>query len=197
MSGKFFGVGTHDEVVVPQATQRSVELPPQPSDFDGIYRAWFYRVERWLVALGAPDSELEDWTQEVFVVVRRKLVDFDGQNLTGWLYKIATRTASDFRRRAWFRRLIFRAPAGELDELVEQRDGPAALLEQKEDRRLLLDMLGRIEERRRMVLVLSDMEGLSGEEIAAVTGTKVATVWTRLHRARKEFDALVAEQEHQ
>lgn len=197
MSGKVSSPRTHDWAVLQPIPQRSDEVVPPRIDFDTVYLTWFHRVERWLVALGAPDTDLEDWTQEVFVVVRRKLTDFDGRNLPGWLYKITLHTASDFRRRAWFRRLLFRARDVELDELVAPHDDPAAMLERKEDRRTLLRLLGRMEEQRRMVLVMSDVEGMSGEEIAAVTETKIATVWTRLHRARKELNALVAAEDLQ
>ena len=196
MNGKVLKRSTHDRAValsgMTQAARVSHSLH---DDFDEIYRQWFHRVERWILALGAPSAELEDWTQEVFVIVRRKLAEFDGKNLSGWLYRITTRTASDFRRRAWFRRLFFQAGPVELDGLTDPQAGPAAVLESKEERRTLLEVLGRMEESRRMVLVLSDIEGMSGEEIAATTGCKLPTVWTRLHRARKEFVALVAQLE--
>ena len=44
---------------------------------------------------------------------------------------------------------------------------------------------------RRATFVLFEIEGYSGEEIAEIQAIPVATVWTRLHHARKEFFALV------
>jgi RNA polymerase sigma factor (sigma-70 family) len=193
VSGKDFGAAAHThEVALTAISPESVESSPA-LDFDSIYRAWFHRVERWLVALGAPDSEIEDWTQKVFEVVLRKLDHFDGDNLAGWLYRIAARTASDQRRRAWFQRL-FRGARNVDFDLFEAGDSPAVLLERKEDRRTLLRLLGQMNPKRRTVLVLAEIDGLSGVEIADLTGTKLATVWTQLFRARQEFVALVAKE---
>ena len=71
--------------------------------FEQVYVQWFHEVSRWARAFGGLDADLDDLTQEVFLVVRRKLPEFDGRNLSGWLYRIAQRTVRDYRRRAWFR----------------------------------------------------------------------------------------------
>jgi RNA polymerase sigma-70 factor (ECF subfamily) len=159
----------------------------EPLDFSAVYEQWFDPCLRWLRALGIPDAELEDVGQEVFVVVRRKLSRFDGTRLAAWLYRIASHTASDQRRRAWFRRLWTREPDVLLDELPTGADGPAELLERREAQRLLAGVLAKMSEKRRVAFALYEIEGYSGEEIAAVLDVPVATVWTRLHHARKEF----------
>src|SRR5882672_2174648 len=74
--------------------------------FERIYARWFHEVSRWVRALGGLDADLDDLTQDVFMVVRRKLASFDGKNLQGWLYSIAKHQVSDYRRRAWVRRLL-------------------------------------------------------------------------------------------
>jgi hypothetical protein len=51
--------------------------------FREIYEKWFDDVVGWLYALGAPPAETEDLAQEIFIVVRRKLAQFDGGNLAG------------------------------------------------------------------------------------------------------------------
>ena len=76
----------------------------EPS-FDQVYRSCFVDVARWVRALGANPADIEDLTQEVFIIVRRKLASFDGHNLPGFLYRIAQRTVRDHRRSAWIRRL--------------------------------------------------------------------------------------------
>src|SRR5262245_27717153 len=83
--------------------------PGRPLAFSDVYTEWFPRTLRWLRAFGVPDGDMEDVAQEVFLVVQRKLAEFDGRNLSGWLYRIAARTASDYRRRAWFRNLFLRS----------------------------------------------------------------------------------------
>jgi RNA polymerase sigma-70 factor (ECF subfamily) len=55
-------------------------------DFARVYDDWFDHVAQWIRALGAPQADVEDIAQEVFLVVQRRLVDFDGRNLPGWLY---------------------------------------------------------------------------------------------------------------
>src|SRR6267378_8592672 len=74
--------------------------------FEQVYSSSFNDVARWIRALGGLPADVEDLTQEVFLVVRRKLSGFDGRNLRGWLYRIAQRTVRDYRRRAWFRSLL-------------------------------------------------------------------------------------------
>lgn len=164
-----------------------------PLDFTRVYEAWFDPCLRWLRALGIPDADLEDVGQEVFVVVRRKLAAFEGDKVAAWLYRIATRTASDHRRRAWFRRLWNRGARIELDGLVDGAAGPAELYERREAERLLDAVLARMSDKRRVAFALYEIEGYSCDEIAQLVDVPVATVWTRLHHARKEFLAHVAE----
>jgi RNA polymerase sigma-70 factor (ECF subfamily) len=165
----------------------------EPLDFTRVYEAWFDPCLRWLRALGIPDADLEDVGQEVFVVVRRKLAAFEGDRLAAWLYRIATRTASDHRRRAWFRRLWTRGSRIDLDGVQSRAAGPVEIYERREAERLLDGILQRMSEKRRIAFSLYEIEGYSGEEIAQLLDVPVATVWTRLHHARKEFLARVAE----
>ena len=169
----------------------------EPLDFTRVYEAWFDPCLRWLRALGIPDADLEDVGQEVFVVVRRKLGGFEGDRLAAWLYRIAARTASDQRRRAWFRRLWTRGSRIDLDTMHSHAAGPAELYERREAERLLDGVLARMSEKRRVAFSLYEIEGYSGEEIAQLLDVPVATVWTRLHHARKEFLARVAELEEE
>ena len=167
-------------------------LPAAPG-FTDIYEAWFHHVARWVHAFGAPPGDIEDIAQEVFLVVRRRLGAFDGRNLAGWLYRIAQLTVRDCNRRAWVRHLFSRDRDLDLDELPHVQQGPAASLEKKQERQLLARVLARISEKRRMTFVLFEIEGYTCEEIARIQDIPIGTVWTRLHHARKDFLALVAE----
>src|SRR5262245_51751774 len=95
----------------PAATSREASL-----DFSSLYDMWFDRVSRWLGALGAPDTDLEDLAQEVFLVVRRRLRDFDGRNVAGWLYRIASRKVGQHRRRRWFANLFSLRHAADIND---------------------------------------------------------------------------------
>jgi RNA polymerase sigma-70 factor, ECF subfamily len=167
-----------------------------PLDFRAIYTGWFHEVSRWARALGGLDVDLDDLTQEVFLVVRRKLPSFDGRNLRAWLYRITAYTVSDWRRRRWFRSLLRRRPLP-LDEVQATGPGPVEELERKEAARTLARLLERLSARRRTTFILFEIEGYTGEEIAALEQVAVATVWTRLHRARADLQRLYAEQRRQ
>jgi RNA polymerase sigma-70 factor (ECF subfamily) len=170
---------------------REAPPPKWTGDFAAVYARHFHDVERWLRALGVPTSEREDVTQEVFVVVERKLSAFDGANLPGWLFRIASRVSSDWRRRAWFKNLFSKRRAADLDGFEWSGLGPAEALERREEQRRLAEILRRMSEKRRTAFVLFEIEGYTGEEIAALLEIPVATVWTRLHHARREFRASV------
>jgi RNA polymerase sigma-70 factor (ECF subfamily) len=77
-----------------------------------------------------------------------------------------------------------------LDYAAElQAHGPSALdeLERREAAAEVYSALDRLAEKYRTVVILFEIEGLSGEEIAALTGTSVATVWVHLYRGRQRL----------
>ncbi len=163
-----------------------------PLDFDQIYAAWFHEVSRWTRAFGGLDADLDDLTQEVFLVVRRKLDQFDGQNLPGFLYRIAQRTVSDYRRRAWFRRFwTGRRPPLEL--VPDGGADPSTRAERREAQQLLTQIVSKLSPVRQRAFILYEIEGYTGEEISKLEGVPVNTVYTRLHHARRDFFAAVAE----
>jgi RNA polymerase sigma-70 factor (ECF subfamily) len=166
--------------------------------FEQVYASSFNDVARWIRALGGMPADVEDLTQEVFLVVRRKLSGFDGRNLRGWLYRIAQRTVRDYRRRAWFRRVFLgggSVPDHHYDNATSDAD-PGDIFERKEAEGLLHGLLGQMSDVRRTTFILFEVEGYSGEEIAEMQGIPLNTVWTRLHHARKEFLRLVSESGH-
>lgn len=161
------------------------------ADFRQIYESWFDDVVKWLYALGVPASDTEDLAQEIFLVVRRGLARFDGRNLPGWLYRITQLTVRDHRRRAWFKNLVHRRQDVDLSTMSSGADGPARHYEEAESRRELQRLLGGMSEKLRTAFVLFEIEGYSGEEIAEIQDVPLATVWTRLHHARKSFAKIV------
>jgi RNA polymerase sigma-70 factor (ECF subfamily) len=160
------------------------------ADFQSVYNTWLGDVSRWIHALGGPEADRDDIVQEVFIVVRRRLRDFRGDNVAGWLYRITRRQVRDFRRRVWFKHIFSRRRVVDLERIASRGTGPAAALEEKERLRILHALLERMQDDRRSALILFEIEGLSGEEIARIQDIPLATVWTRLHQARKELLAL-------
>ena len=139
-----------------------------------------------------PGSDTEDLAQEIFLVVRRRLSQFTGGNLAGWLYRITQLTVRDHRRRAWFKNLVSRRREIDLAQVPTAGESPERSLERSEHRRILQELLARMSEKRRATFVLFEIEGYSGEEISLIQDVPLGTVWTRLHHARKDFWKLVA-----
>lgn len=158
-----------------------------PPTLEAIYEVWFTAVCQWVRALGAPEADREDLVQEVFVVVQRRLADFDGQNLKGWLYQIARGKVRDYRRLRWVRRVVLWDWEGnrEADGAapIDERT-PLAILATNEKRRLLMKLLDSLNEAERTAIVLFEVDGYSGQEIAELQGVPLNTVWTRIHKAR-------------
>ena len=178
---------------LPSEAAPAAMYPTAPA-FTIVYAEWFRTVYRWVRALGGPEADAEDLTQEVFVVVQRRLADFDGRNLPGWLYTITARTLSDHRRRRWFRNLFLSAPEIEPDDLAMTEPDSETLLARKQDRQRFYRLVGRMSKKWRDAFVLFEVEGYSGGEIAALQGLPAATVRTHLARARKQFLALLAQE---
>ena len=177
--------------VVVQSTPPDTAVEGDRHDFEAVYDAWFHEVSRWVRALGALSVDLDDVTQEVFVVVQRKLPGFDGAHLRAWLYRITSRTVRDWRRRAWFRRILHRREV-ELEDVPAAGPDPGEALERREAERTLARLLRRMSEKRRTVFVLADVEGYGCDEIAELQGVPAPTVRTRLFHARRDFARLCA-----
>lgn len=162
----------------------------QTTGFDELYHQFFRSVVRWCRALGAPERDLEDLAHDVFTVVHRKLSAFDGRSPEAWLYEITRRTVSDYRRRAWFRSLFARSDlVGAHADSADKR--PDERLHASREQERFWRLVARLDERQRVPLVLFEIEGESGEAIAAALGIPLKTVWTRLHHGRKRLAELV------
>jgi RNA polymerase sigma-70 factor (ECF subfamily) len=183
------GTSQAEQWPVENAEKTAVQRPA-PLDFRAIYERWFDEVSRWIRAMGGPEADREDLVQDVFLVVHRRLPDFDGQNVAGWLYQIARHRVRDFRRLLWVKHMFGSVPLSE--SLPKGGASPAESLETKEKRRTLERLLGKLNESERAALVLFEIDGYSGEEIAEIQGVPINTVWARIHKARKKLKASLA-----
>jgi len=154
-------------------------------ELESVYRQHFKAVWRLLRRLGVEVAQLDDAAQDVFLVVQRKLASLDPQAaVQSWVFAIAVRVASEYRRRAARRR------TEPLDETMpDHAPNPARISELQESVKLLHDILGELDEQKRTVYVLSELEQLSVPEIAGVLGANLNTVYSRLRSARRQFDA--------
>jgi RNA polymerase sigma-70 factor (ECF subfamily) len=149
-------------------------------------------IWRSLRHFGVAEADVEDVCQEVFITVHRKLPEFEGRSsLKTWLYGICLRTASDYRRRAYNRRERVMADADQLAEQAAPRntDAPA------ESRQLVLSMLNLLDDEKREVLVLYEIEGFTMKEVAEIVRCPLQTAYSRLYAARARLASDVGEQE--
>lgn len=160
-------------------------------DFDALYEEHFDLVWRTARRLGIPESAADDVVQDTFVVLHRRLSEYDGETpVRRWLIGILTRVVADHRRRHR-RKEAANVPHPEESEraLASASPAPSADLEQAEAVRLLDALLGELDEDKREVLVLAQLEELTVPEIAELLGANVNTIYARLRTARREFDA--------
>ena len=157
--------------------------PPSSRSFAEIFERTAPFVWRMLRRFGVRESDLPDVCQEVFVVVYRRLPDFDRgkASLRTWIYGICLRTASQYRRRAPQLREVSDVDLSEDVAMADQE----IIFERKRARKWLDRALGQVEEDDRVVFVLYEVEELPMKEVAAVLGCPLQTAYWRLHRARR------------
>ncbi len=152
--------------------------------FDEVYRAHFDFVWRLLRRAGVDPAALEDAAQEVFLIVLRKLPEFDGRaSVRTWLFEIAQNVARNQRRTV--RRKGGLDPLH--DDLVHQGRGPAETAADREALDRVLAVMETMDEESRIVLWLTEMEQMTAPEVGEIVGANVNTVSSRLRRARTAF----------
>ncbi len=165
-------------------------------EFEQIHEDFRPKIHRYLIRL-VGEQEAEDLTQEVFVKVSRALKNFRGEcQLSTWLYRIATNTALDRIDSPSYQRAIQAQLAqdaiGASEAEFEDQDvwtgekTPAleTTVMQQEMYACVWNRLEHLPANYRTVLVLSDMEGFTNNEIAEILGVSLDTVKIRIHRAR-------------
>ena len=157
-------------------------------DFERTYREHFAFVWRSLRRLGVPVEHLDDAAQEVFLVVHRRLGDFDGRvGIRSWLFGISHKVSLGHRRAS--RHLHAVGPLG--DELPATTADPHRRAEVREAVRFLEAFLATLADSQRSVFVLAELEQMSAPEIADALSMKLNTVYSRLRLARAAFRAAV------
>jgi RNA polymerase sigma-70 factor (ECF subfamily) len=135
--------------------------------------------------LGIAPADLEDLTHDVFMTALRRHETYDPTRpIRPWLFGIAFRLASDFRK------LVRHTRESSLErarEPIAESDAPEATAAQREDQQLVLEALGGIDLSRRAVFIMHDIEDTAIPEIAAALDIPLGTAYSRLRQARIEF----------
>jgi RNA polymerase sigma-70 factor (ECF subfamily) len=162
--------------------------------FRELYNRHRADVARLVYRMLGGRGDLEDVIQEVFVQVHKSLKDFRGQSkLSTWLHRVTVNVVLMHRRAARSRPVFADEPLGEgLVHGVEVP--PDEDVERRERVRAFARLLDRLADKKRIVFVLHELEGISPTEIAKIVGAPVLTVRTRLFYARREIEAMLRDE---
>lgn len=153
--------------------------------FEAVYREHHGFVWKSVRRLGIADAEVDDVTQDVFVVVHRRLADFEGRSsIRTWLFSIAYHVVRDRRRSGAARRdregkVEPPRPPTEPDQRLARHRAVVALD----------DLLAGLDDDQRSTFVMAEVLHMTAPEIATLTEVKLNTVYSRLRRGRDAFEA--------
>lgn len=160
--------------------------------FKEVYDEHFRFVWRSLRRLGVPESDVADAVQDVFIVVHRRLDEFEGRSkVTTWLYGICYRVAHDRRRLAHVRRRA-EDDDGHLDDRPDESADVSAVVERRQGLAMLEAILDEMPIEQRAVFTLFELDGVGGEGIAEMLEIPLGTVYSRLRLAREQFKKTLA-----
>lgn len=164
----------------------------EPLGLAELYRKHAGFVWRSSRRFGVPDEALEDVVHEVFMIVRRRLHDFDRRAApTTWLYGITRGVAANVRRS--------RARAEARHRLVPLGDAPPdpeQAAERAEAIACLAEFLEALDPDQREVFELVDLEGLRGPEVAELLDANLNVVYSRLRLARRKLESFIDSRVH-
>jgi RNA polymerase sigma-70 factor (ECF subfamily) len=161
--------------------------------FRQLFRDHRQDVARLAQRMLGRSTDLEDIVQEVFLQVHRSIRDFrHGARFSTWLYRVTVNVVLMHRRAAKSRPVFGEAP--EHLAAIDQSLRADEQLERERRVQAFHRLLDRLSEKKRLVFVLHEIEGLAPGEIAKIVGSPVLTVRTRLFYARRELLALLAEE---
>jgi RNA polymerase sigma-70 factor, ECF subfamily len=162
-------------------------------DFAEVYRNYFSFVWSCTSRLGVGENELDDVVQEIFVVIHARLHTVQQpEAIRSWIYGIARRTASTYRRAKRARLANASVLDSESDVQYPQPPSPLELAEQSDQVRLLWSLLDKLDPPKREVFVMAELDELSVPEIALAIEVPVNTVYSRLRIARQELEEALA-----
>jgi RNA polymerase sigma-70 factor (ECF subfamily) len=169
-------------------------------EFINIYNEYYSKIIQYLSIIVGP-NDAEDLAQDVFNKLCRILGGFKGKSkLSTWIYRIATNVAIDRSRSASYKQASVNIPLEDTSGFgIENAGGPSGpsavdqVVIRKEMRECIIEYIDKLSLNYRLVLVLSEMKGLSNQEIADILEISVDNVKIRLHRARAKLKVVLNE----
>jgi RNA polymerase sigma-70 factor (ECF subfamily) len=163
--------------------------------FAQLYEEHFSFAWRTARRLGAPEANLDDVVQEIFMVVCQKLPNFEGRSsIKTWVFGIVRNVVRAHRRmlQAKHPHALWPGVGTDPDGLSNGLGSECERLTQAEAVRLVDRWLEALDDDKREVFVLAELEQMSAPEIARALGIPVNTVYSRLRLARQEFASVAA-----
>jgi RNA polymerase sigma-70 factor (ECF subfamily) len=171
--GDLSGAGVHGDC----------QLAPRQS-FRQIFDEHGAAVGRTLRYLGVREADLTDAAQDVFLVVDRRYVEFEGRSRLGtWIRQICIRVALSYRRRERRRREDVVADPPERTLEPEQHTDA----ERRQQREVLTRLLDMLDDDLRMIIVLHEIERLPMREVAQAVGCPLQTAYSRRNAALEKL----------
>jgi RNA polymerase sigma-70 factor (ECF subfamily) len=163
--------------------------------FQSLYRQYFDFVWSSARRLGVEPAAMDDLVQDVFIVIHAKLDTLERpEALRSWIYSVVRRTASTYRRAKRAHGSARSEP--ELVRHVPSPDPtPFERTETNAELRLLASLLDELEEPKREIFGLVELDGLSVPEAAEALEIPLNTAYSRLRAARLAFEAALARHE--
>jgi len=165
------------------------DVAPRPApDIEQLFREHGPFVWRTLRRLGLSETDADDLCQEVFLVAMRRLDSFEHRSsFSTWLYGISARVALAHRRRASTQR---EQPWASPPDVVTQ-SGPHEAVSDRQAREILDRALDELDDDKRAVFVLFELEQLPMAEVASALDCPLQTAYSRLHAARDQVTAFI------
>jgi RNA polymerase sigma-70 factor (ECF subfamily) len=162
--------------------------------FRELYERHRADVARLVYRMLGGRNDFEDVIQEVFVQVYRSLKDFRGQSkLSTWMHRVTVNVVLMHRRAARSRPVFAEEPPAD-GMLRSEATAPDEDADRRERMRAFGRLLDRLADKKRVVFVLHELEGVAPNEIAEIVGAPVLTVRTRLFYARRELEAMLRDE---
>lgn len=177
------GHDTKDPLAAPMGSANTA----RPT-FDALYDQHFHFVWRCLRRLGVAERHMDDACQAVFLVVHRRLAEYEPRIAPrAWLFAIARRVASDFRRTET--RKGGGTPLS--DDQPSHNDSPLDGAIKAQAANIILRFLDTLPEPQREAFVLSELEQMTAPEISAAIDANLSTVYSRVQAARAALERYV------
>lgn len=190
LSHTFF---TDSYLMRPQTDEEAIVQAARAGDLDAFNTLVLMhqdRVYNLAYRILGDEAHAADSAQEAFILAYRHIRRFHTGSFMAWLYRITTNVCYDAIRYHKRRPAVpFTHMSAAVDDerefdLPTHEDGPETMFQRRELATLLQQHINALPIDQRMVLVLSDVQGLSDKEIAGVMRTNLGTVKSRLSRAR-------------